>query len=77
MEREHMEHLLKTRPGIGVEATTAAGDTIYYFYEDFDYILGGGTPGSGIDRAMKQLYPAMDKGMFAKLVFIEHTEKAV
>jgi hypothetical protein len=51
MEIEHMNHLLDTRPGIGVEVTSAAGNVQYYFYEDFG-------PDSdcipdGIERAVK------------------------
>jgi hypothetical protein len=72
-----MEHLLETCPGIGVEATTATGNTIYYFYEDFGHELDGGTPGNGIDRAMHQLYPLLNKGKIARVTFIEHTEKVV
>lgn len=65
MEREHMEHLLRTAPGIGVEATTKSGSTVYYFYEDFD------GPADGIRRAMRQLYPQMDRGNLTSLKFIE------
>jgi hypothetical protein len=75
MEREHMEYLLRTSPGIGVEVTSNSGNTIYYFYEDFgpnaDFIP------DGIDRAMHQLYPLLNKGKIAKVTFIEHTEKVV
>ncbi len=51
--------------GIGVECIAANGSTVYYFYEDFD------GPATGIERAMKQLYPLMDKGKIQKLTFIE------
>ncbi len=66
MEREHMEHLLHTAPGIGVEVTTKSGSIVYYFYEDFN------GPADGINRAMKQLYPQMDKGNITALKFIEY-----
>ncbi len=51
--------------GIGVECVTADGSEILYFYEDFD------GPATGIERAMKQLYPLMNKGKLQKLTFIE------
>ncbi len=51
--------------GIGVECIAANGSTVYYFYEDFD------GPATGIQRAMKQLYPPMHKGKIQKLTFIE------
>lgn len=64
MEREHMEHLLRTTPGIGVVVTTKSGNTLYYFYEDFD------GPSDGIQRAKRQLYPQLDKGNLSALKFI-------
>lgn len=56
---------LKDISGIGVRCVSADGAEIYYFYQDFD------GPASGIKRAMKQLYPLMDKGKIQKLTFIE------
>ena len=51
--------------GIGVECIAANGSAVCYFYEDFD------GPATGIQRAMKQLYPLMHKGQIQKLTFIE------
>ena len=51
--------------GIGVECIAANGSAVCYFYEDFD------GPATGIQRAMKQLYPLMHKGKIQKLTFIE------
>ena len=51
--------------GIGVECVSADGSAVCYFYQDFD------GPADGIQRAMKQLYPLMDKGKIQKLTFIE------
>ncbi len=51
--------------GIGVECVSANGSTVCYFYQDFD------GPADGSQRAMKQLYPLMDKGKIQKLTFIE------
>lgn len=66
-----MEHLLNTRAGIGVEVKTNSGESIYYFYEDFDGVFT--TPARGIDRAMKQLYPMLNNGKIKGLTFIEKT----
>lgn len=65
MTKERFSHLLDTTPGIGVKATTSEGYEVLYFYEDFD------GPATGIDRAMKQLYPQMNKGILKSLVFVE------
>lgn len=51
--------------GIGVECVFANGYTVFYFYQDFDF------PNDGVKRAMKQLYPLIDKGKIQKLTFIE------
>lgn len=64
MTEKHMRHLLNTTPGIGVEVKTSEGFTVYYFYEDFD------GPATGIQRAMKQLYPQLDRGSLARVTFI-------
>lgn len=63
MTKVEMMAKLKRHKGVGVEITTATGNTIYYFYEDFE-------DSNGIDRAMKQIYPQMDNGKFAKVTFI-------
>mgnify|MGYP001051541733 FL=1 len=63
MTKVEMLAKIKKHKGIGVEITTATGNMIYYFYEDFE-------DSSGIDRAMKQIYPQMDSGKFAKVTFI-------
>ena len=68
MTEERFNRLLDTTPGIGVECVTVEGHTPRYFYEDF--------PGDkGITRAMKQLYPLMEKGRIIKLTFIERAKK--
>ena len=51
--------------GIGVECVTAGGSVVFYFYQDFD------GPATGIQRAMKPLYPLVNKGKIQKLTFIE------
>lgn len=60
-----VEMLAKTKKytGVGVEITTATGNMIYYFYEDFEN-------SNGIDRAMKQIYPKIDNDKLAKVTFI-------
>ena len=63
MTKIEMMAKIKRYKGIGVEITTATGNMIYYFYEDFE----GST---GIDRAMKQIYPKVDNGKFTKVTFI-------
>lgn len=73
MTREQLNAKLdrKDITGIGVECVNANGNTIYYFYEDFN------GPADGIKRAMSQLYPLMHKGTIAKLTFIERYKKEV
>lgn len=68
MEKAHMDHLLNTRPGVGVEVTNSDGHTLYYFYEDFN------GPGDGIQRAMDQLYPLKNRGVIDSLTFIERSK---
>lgn len=63
MTKVEMMAKLKRNKGIGVEITTATGNMIYYFYEDFE-------DSTGVDRAMKQIYPKLDNGKFAKVTFI-------
>lgn len=60
MTKIEMMAKLKRNKGVGVEITTSTGNLIYYFYED----------STGIDRAMRQIYPKMDNGKFAKVTFI-------
>jgi hypothetical protein len=69
MTEKHMQHLLDTVPGIGVEVKTAEGFTVHYFYEDFD------GPATGIQRAMQQLYPRLNKGLLTAVKFIENTAR--
>ena len=64
MTEKRMRHLMATTPGIGVEAVTRYGDHLCYFYVDFP-------DSGGIDRAMKQIYPALDKGDFKRVTFLE------
>lgn len=64
MTKERFQHLLDTVPGIGVSVVVSGGIQDYFFYEDFD------GPGSGIQRAMKQIYPSVDKGYFESVTFI-------
>lgn len=63
MTKVKMLAKIKKYTEIGVEITTATGNMIYYFYEDFEN-------SNGIDRAMKQIYPKIDNGKFAKVTFI-------
>ena len=69
MNREQMDRKLDLYPGIGVIATRPDGTSICYFYEDFD------GPATGIRRAMKQLYPLHDKGVYKSLTFIERHKR--
>jgi hypothetical protein len=69
MTEKHMRHLLDTTPGIGVEVKTSEGFIQYYFYEDFD------GPATGIQRAMQQLYPRLNKGLLTAVKFIENTAR--
>lgn len=63
MTKVEMLAKIKKYTWVGVEITTATGNMIYYFYEDFEN-------SNGIDRAMKQIYPKIDNGKFAKVTFI-------
>ena len=63
MTKVEMLAKIKKYTGVGVEITTATGNMIYHFYEDFEN-------SNGIDRAMKQIYPKIDNGKFAKVTFI-------
>lgn len=63
MTKAEMMAKLKRNKGVGVEITTATGNMIYYFYEDFE-------DSNGIDRAMKQVYPKMDSVKYTKVTFI-------
>ena len=65
MTDSRFAHLLKTAPGTGVRAVTAAGNELLFFYEDFD------GPGTGIQRAMRQLYPQLHKGLYKSITFVE------
>lgn len=65
MTKERFQHLLDTVPGIGVSVVVLGGVQDYYFYEDFE------GPGSGIQRAMKQIYPSMYKGHIESATFIQ------
>lgn len=63
MTKIEMLAKVKKYKGVGVEITTAKGNMIYYFYEDFE-------DSTGIDRAMKQTYPKLNNGKFTKVTFI-------
>ena len=72
MTRERMSRLLELYSGIGVVSKYVCEDGVEremcYFYENFD------GPTDGIKRAMKQLYPLMDKDVIRSLCFVErHT----
>ena len=69
MTESRFNYLLDSAPGIGVRATTSSGSEVLYFYEDFT------DPGDGINRAMSQLYPQMDRGIFTKIVFVERPRR--
>lgn len=71
MTRQELDAKLNRKDitGTGVEVTMANGNTIYYFYENFE------TESDGIERAMNQLYPLMHKGKITKLVFINKSEQ--
>ena len=64
MTKVEMLAKLKKHKGVGVEVVTASGNEVCYFYEDME-------DSTGIDRAMKQIYPQMHKGKFTKVTFIE------
>lgn len=63
MTREQMKTKLNRCDGIGVKATDTKDDAHYFFYEDF-------SNNDGIDRAMKQMYAALDKGIYKSVEFI-------
>lgn len=69
MTEKRMRHLLDTTPGIGVEVKTSEGFIQHYFYEDFD------GPATGIQRAMRQLYPQLNKGHLTAVKFIENAAR--
>lgn len=64
MTKDRFQHFIDTVPGVGVSVVLCGGVQDYYFYEDFD------GPGSGMFRAMKQIYPSMDKGHIESATFI-------
>lgn len=63
MTRIEMLAKLKRHNGVGVEVLTDTGNKAFYFYEDLE-------DSTGIDRAMKQIYPLMHQGKFSKVTFI-------
>ena len=67
MTRERMNRLLELYPGTGAETTNANGNIICYFYEDFK-----DNPETGIDRAMRTLYPLLYRGVIKSVKFISH-----
>lgn len=69
MQEYEFQHMLLTVPGIGVKAQSRYGETLCYFYEDFER-------SRGIDRAMVQTYNALKKGTIVSAVFIENHRKA-
>lgn len=62
MQKHEYDHMMATRPGIGVTAKTPYNETIYRFYEDFP-----GCP--GMDRALDQMYRAKDRGTILSVEF--------
>lgn len=64
MTRAEMLAKLKSHKGVGVQVETNSGNEVCYFYEDM-------TDSKGIVRAMKQIYPMMNKGKFTKVIFVE------
>lgn len=69
MTYEHMRYLLNRFNGVGVITSNSKGDEICYFYEDFE------SDTDGIKRAMKQLYPLVEKGKLYKVTFVENSNK--
>lgn len=63
MTKERMDAMLRTTSGVGVKTTDNNDEAHYYFYEDF-------ANDDGMDRAMKQTYPALIKGLVKKVEFI-------
>ena len=48
---------------VGVKVITKSGNEVCYFYEDME-------DSKGITRAMKDIYPLMDKGKFTNVTFV-------
>ena len=63
MTKSEMLTKLKNYKGVGVEVVTTSGNKVCYFYENM-------TDSKGIDRAMKQIYPMMNKGKFTQVTFV-------
>ena len=63
MTKIEMLAKLKCHNGVSVEVLTETGNKAFYFYEDLE-------DSTGIDRAMKQIYPLMHQGKFSKVTFI-------
>lgn len=68
MDKRHMEYLMETRDGTGVEIITSDNAAIYYFYEDFE-------DDPGIDRATKQFINGVSSGMFNKVTLFPSKKK--
>jgi hypothetical protein len=62
MEKNKFDRMMKTVPGVGVTVKNRFGETVYYFYEDFE-------DDPGIDRAMSQMYTALYDGKIKSVVF--------
>lgn len=65
MTKEQMNNKLNQCSGIGVKATDNSGTAHYFFYEDSSI-----DENDGIDRAMKQMYDALDKNLYKSVEFI-------
>lgn len=68
MDKRHMEYLMETRDGTGVEIITSDNAVIYYFYEDFE-------DDPGIDRATKQFINGVSSGLFNKVTLFPSKKK--
>ncbi len=68
MTKEQMQALLDTYSGVGVEAKKDTGETLYFFFQDFNY------SGEGVDTAMEMLYPLQSQGVITHLTFIGKRE---
>lgn len=68
MDKKHMEYLMETRNGTGVEIITSDNAAIYYFYEDFEN-------DPGIDRATKQFINGVSSGLFNKVTLFPSKKK--
>jgi hypothetical protein len=64
MTRDRMDTLIANNNGVGAVVTLHNGNCIYYFYEDFDGV------GDGINRAMNQLYPKVQNGIYKSVQFV-------